>query len=100
MTMKGPEGTEPIAINYIDISSVELIQNFSYGSAESGISDDHLYYGTRRNESLGSYTICADPRISNVISVQADSSYYVFNYESEQVTERLLPALNELLAEK
>ena len=63
IVITGPSGTEPFSIDYREIQSITLIDNYNSGTKVSGVQNRRLYYGTFHNDVYGTYALCAVPSI-------------------------------------
>lgn len=98
-------GRNPVAfateLPYEDILSVELASEFDPGTCIQGTEDKYILYGKWENESLGEYTLYAWASVTEYIILDtAEHGIIVCNYESNDATMHLAPALQELLDSK
>jgi len=100
IVISGPSGTEPISINYNDIQSITLLDNYNVGTKLSGVKNRRLYYGTFENDTYGTYSLCAVPSISSIIEIRTENDIVLFNYESNKVTTALSASMTEFVSEK
>ncbi len=78
-------------IDYSEISSVELVDDFDRGSRTSGYHDMTVSSGNYRNGSLGSYRLAAFDACDSCIVVKTVSDkYYAFNRATESETAELM----------
>lgn len=88
-------------ILYDQIESLELTDLPELGTIADGIEKHTLCCGTWENDTLGKYTLCADPRIDSCIVIRMKSSdIYVLNYESSDSTGQLHQMFTDLLRSK
>ena len=100
IVITGPSGTEPFSIDYREIQSITLIDDYNRGTKVSGVQNRHLYYGTFHNDVYGTYALCAVPSIRSAIEIRTKNGIILFNYESEKVTAALSTSLTEFVSEK
>ena len=100
IVITGPSGTEPFSIDYREIQSITLIDNYNSGTKVSGVQNRRLYYGTFHNDVYGTYALCAVPSIPSAIEIRTKNGIILFNYESEKVTAALSTSLTEFVSEK
>ena len=83
------------SIKYSDMSSIELVEDFSRGSRTSGFSDMRISTGTFHNSSLGTYRLASYDACDSMIVVKTNGgSYYAFNQSTAAETQALFDTLN------
>lgn len=98
MIINGPRNTSAISVDYDDIADLQEIPSYSKGTLVSGLDNNLISYGTFQNEEYGEYTLCATPSIPNAIKIMTQEGHIIlFNYESEEVTSRMVEAIQEYM---
>ena len=101
MTITGPGGAPaPIVLDYADIRAISQCTGLEIGTYESGLDTASCRFGTWRSNELGRYTLCAIPAVSEYMVLETAQGTVVFNYEDDDATVHLYPALVELLGSK
>lgn len=78
------------SIDYSDIDTVELVDDFERGSRKSGYSDTRISSGTYNNQSLGTYKLAAYDACGSCIVIRTVSgSAFAFNQSDVSDTEKL-----------
>jgi hypothetical protein len=90
---------EEFVLFYEEIDVLSLESEYDLGSCtEAGCSSKRGDYGIWQNQDLGRYYCSVDPSIASVILAKtADGNAYVFNTESDEVTEKLYTAIKGTL---
>lgn len=100
MVISGPDGTDPIVIDYQVIRSITLLDSYNAGNPVSGIAKKRLLYGRFHNDTYGEYELCVVPSISSAIEIRTDTGIFVFNHESQEVTVDLCSSLVDFVSRK
>lgn len=94
MTLTGPQNTS-ITLSYSDILSASFIAEPDYGSSAGGGTDGSYHYGIWQNEEWGTYQSFVSVKIPCCIVLNTADDTIVFNFESQDTTEKLYPSLLE-----
>lgn len=96
-TITGSEGVS-WSHDFSEISSIALIDQWEAGEVLSGGSKYGYTFGTRRNDSVGEYTIVTQNKIKDCFLMVTDQSgdVLIFNYESKNNTIELFSMLQQL----
>lgn len=87
-------------IPYSDILNITLVEDFDFGTCQSGQSENSYRFGTWISATLGSYQLCAANNFENAIVMTTPDGYYAISYESANTTRKLYTAFLDLLAEE
>lgn len=97
LTVTGPENFSYV-IDYDEISSIDLVDEFDPGTMISGGATRKYQWGIWENQAYGEFTLCVSKRIDNALIISlANGETLVINYESEDTTEALLGLINNLI---
>ncbi len=91
---------EAVTIQYSDILSVEEIVNLEPGQIISGAETKAFKYGIWQNEEFGKYHVCIYTKVPRAVLVTATTGRYVFNFDSEDATNRFYAAFVQMLQEQ
>ena len=91
--------TERFTVYMDDVISVSYLEDFSVGEMVDGVENNNIRFGIWHNEELGDYKLSAINRIGSFVLMETTEGYVVMNYESEQTTEQLSIAIQDLVEE-
>ena len=100
MTISGPEGTEPVTLDYAGIRAMSQRSGLELGSCVDGLDTAACRFGTWDGGELGRLTLCAVTKVSEYIVLDTDQGIVVCNYKDADATVHLYTALVELLESK
>lgn len=81
-------------INYLDIVSVEYLEEPDFGTpAEGDVLDEKVRLGSWNSEMLGQYTNCTEVTIEGCVLIRTGTDTYAISFESEETTQKLAGAI-------
>lgn len=90
-----------VTIEYDQIDTLELVEQFDSGTAVSGSENRKYRWGEWENDTWGQYTLCTTKKVEAAICLTTlDGEIVVFNYEDHEVTTSMYQMFMELLAHR
>lgn len=90
-----------LTIEYDQIDTLELVEQFDPGTAVSGSENRKYRWGEWENDTWGQYALCTTKKIDTAICLTTlDGKIVVFNYESHDSTVSMHQMFIELLAHR